>query len=154
MYGASPPLLDSPPLARYGLPELVYGASPAAGANFSQAIDGAHLTRLVGLYCTLTTSSDVADRYVSVQYRDAAGNTYAVSGAPVATTASSTQAFYFSAFLGTADWPVGATVLAPLAPILLVPTHTFRIVVTNIQAADALTTIRYVQERFFSDVKL
>lgn len=144
------PQLDAPALVRYGLPELVEGVAPAAATDFAATIDGAFLQRLVSVYATLTTDANVADRYVSLEYRDAAGNPYCVSGAPVAVTASSTQPFAFSAFQVESAWPVGGTVLSPLSAILLPPTHSWRIVLTGEQAADALSGIRYVRERYYT----
>lgn len=144
------PTLDAPALVRYGLPELVYATSPATDTDFSATVEGAHFVRLLSVYVTLTTDANAADRYLSVVYTDAADAAYAVSGPPVAVTANSAQPFHFSPFHPEALWPVGGTVLSPLVPILLEPTHKWKIVMTSDQAGDTLTTIRYVQERFYT----
>lgn len=77
------PVLDAPPLQRIGLPEYVKAASPAAGANFSQAIDGSNFVRLVTVWCRLVTDANVGNRTVYVEYRDPEANTVLIAGAPV-----------------------------------------------------------------------
>jgi hypothetical protein len=145
------PIIDAPPLKRYGWPDLVYGATPAAGAMFSQSVDGRYLKRLVSVFVRLVTSADVASRGVAIEYLDSAGARIGLSGAPVAQTASTTTDYVFSVAQPEAVWPVDSSVLSPLSPMLLLPTWSFRIYVANMQAADALSRIRYVRERFFSD---
>ena len=73
-------------------------------------------------------------------------------GAPVTVAASTTIDYAFSAFQGQADWPEDASILVPLHPLLLRPTDNFRLHIVNVQAADQLSRIRFVWERFYSDV--
>lgn len=143
------PLLDSPPLIRQSPPQLVAGASPAAGANFAQAVNDGLWWRLVSVFFRLVTSADVADREGTIEYRDAEGNVYARFGAPVELTADTTADFYFSSFRAQPDWPVNSTVVAPLDPIMLPPSHSFNIVVAAIDDTDAITRVRYVVEKFY-----
>lgn len=144
------PVLDAPPLFREGIPELVKGASPAAGANFTYSIDAGFFERLIAVSVRLTPSADAADRTLAIEYRDDEDVRTALAGAPVTVPASDTTDFFFSAYLGQPDWEVISTVLAPLPPILLLPTHDWRIVVNNIQATDTLTRIRFWRERFYT----
>jgi len=154
MHDLAAPVLDSPSLRRYGLPELVYGTAPAAGADFVQELGGAFHTRLISLFCLLTPSADVAAREVVLEYRNAADERFALAGAPVTVPASDVTSFFFSAYLGEPDWETDSTVLVPLAPLLLPPTFDFRIHVVNMDNTDTLTQIRFVWERFYSDVDL
>lgn len=148
------PLIDAPPLERYGLPDYVQAPSPAAGAAFSQAVDGEFHQRLVAVYFKLVTSATVANRTAVVDYRDAEGNRFAMSGAPLSQTASTTTYYAFNVWQAQAEWSVDSTVLVPLAPVLLPPTFTWRIYVANIDTTDAITQVRYVRERFYSNVPL
>lgn len=145
------PLLDAPPLERYGVvPALEYGANPAAGAHFEQAIEGRYYARLLTVFCRLVTSADVADRQVCVEYRDAADQRFLIAGAPVTQSADSTNDYAFQAFVGQSDWPVDSTILVTLPPVMLSPTMDFRIFVDNIDNTDQLSQIRFLWERFFT----
>lgn len=143
------PLLDAPPLRRYGGPVYVRAASPAPGAAFVQAADRGFYLRLVTLFVRLVTDANVADRTLRLEYRDAEANVYDVAGNPVTYPASSTEDYSFSAYQSRGEWEVAATNLVPLHPILLPPTHDFRIAVNGIQATDQLSRIAFVVERFY-----
>jgi hypothetical protein len=142
--------LDSPPLVRYGLPEYRLGDAPAAAAHFVQAVEGAFFVRLVSLHVRLVTDANAANRTVLVEYRDDADRRYDLSGAPVTQPASTTTDWIFSAFQAQAEWEIDGTVLVPLHPVLLLPTHDFRVFVDNVQAGDQLSLVRFVWERFYT----
>lgn len=144
------PLLDAPPLARFGLPSLEVGASPAAGASFSSKIAGNYFARLLTIRCKLVCSATVATRQVVLQYLDDAGNIYYEAGAATGLAASQAGWFVFDAFVATDIFTVGSSAVAPFAPTLLYPTFSWKLLVTNIDATDALTEIRYQWERFFT----
>lgn len=150
MHARSNPL-DSPALYPYGFPEVAVGAAPAAGTDFSASISGRYYTRLVAVTVRLTTSATVANREVTLQYATFEGSVYCTAGAPTTVPASSTYDYTFSAFQPEAVWPVDTGILVPLAPIILRPTDKFVLHLVNAQAADTLTAIRYVWERFFTD---
>lgn len=141
---------DAPPLPRYGLPELVYGQTPAAGAHFTQAIGGSYYARLLSVFCRLVTDGTAGDRQVVVEYRDAGANRFGLSGVNVTQAASLTGDWYFSLFQPYVSATVDSTALAPLSPLLLEPTWDFRIYVSGIQATDQLSRIRFVWERFLT----
>lgn len=148
---AQAPLLDSPPLIRYGeVPTLEYGTSPAAGAGFVFPVDGRYYLRLITVFFRLVTDANAADRSVNIQYRNHDDLPYLIAGAPVVQTASTTTDYAFQAFVGQSDWPVASTVLVTLPPVLLVPTHDFIITAENIQATDAFTRVRFLYERFWT----
>lgn len=143
--------LDNPPLHRYGtVPALERGVSPAAGAEFSTTIDGRYFVRLITVFCRLVTDANVADRQVSLQYLDEAGNPFAIMGAPVTQAAATTTDYAWQAWLGQPDWPVSGTVLIPLAQVILQPPYSWKIDVDNVQATDALTRVRYLSDRFYT----
>lgn len=154
MSGLVAPLLDSPPLRRYGLPEYVQATSPAAGGGFTQEVTGSFYVRLVCLFARLVTDANAANRTLRLEYRDADGNVYDVMGNPVTYPANTTEDYSFSAFQAVGEWEVDATNLVPLHPVLLPPTHDFTLTVDNVQAGDQLSRIRFVWERFYSDVEL
>lgn len=142
------PLLDAPPLARHGLPELVKPETPAAGANFTQPVDSFFFVRLLAVSFRLATSADVADRTAAIEFRDDGDVRTLLCGNPVTVSASETIDYVFSVWQPEGAWPVQDTILSPLAPLLLMQGHDWRIVIENIQATDAITRIRYWQERF------
>jgi hypothetical protein len=144
------PEIDSPPLARFGLPELAYGTSPAAGAKFASPSDQADAIRLVSVHFRLTPDATVANRTPYVEFLDQAGSRFALSGAPVSVPASDVTDFYFSAWRTYADWEVDSTVIVPLERTLLLRGQSWKIGATNLQAADTITAVRFVYERFFT----
>lgn len=150
MHRLTSPLLDSPPLLRHGLPELVYGVNPAAGTDYSVAMPGQYFTRLISLFVRLVCDANVASREVVVSYEDQSGARYGLAGAATTLTASATGDYYFSTTLGTDIFTVDSSALSPLPPVLLRPTDVIKIHVPNIQATDQLSRIRYVWERFYT----
>jgi len=144
------PLLDSPPLRRYGHPEYVRGDAPAAGAEFTREIEGRYLVRLLSLFVRLVTDATVASRTLRLEFRDDADRVYDICGNPVTYPASSTEDYSFSVWQPRGEWEVSAANLVPLHPLLLPPTHDFHIEVTNIQATDQLSLISWWWERFYS----
>lgn len=144
------PSLDSFPVERRGLPELVYGDTPAANTDFSPTMDGRYYVRLIAVFCRLVTSATVASREVVVSFEDSAGNRFAVSGINTTVTASNTADYSFCVFHPEAVATVDSTALVPLAALILLPTHTFKIHLVNGQAADQLSRIRFVWEKFFT----
>lgn len=137
-------------LEPFGLPSLNFGAQPAAGADFTAAVDSAYPARLIAVFCRLVTDGNAANREVVVEYRDAGGNRFAVAGAPVVVTASTTTDYSFQHGLGQPDWPIDSTIIVPLQPFLLVGSWSFRVHVVNVQATDQLSRIRYVWQQYLS----
>jgi hypothetical protein len=144
------PLLDAPPLVRHGLPIYETRANPAAGAQFTETIDGNFLTRLVTLSVRIVTDANAANRTLRLEYLDTQGNVFAVAGNPVTYPANSTEDYFFDVWQGQGEWEVNAANLVPLKPLLLPPTFAFRIAVNNIQATDQLSRIRFTWEQFYT----
>ena len=149
MSALAAPVVDAPPLRRYGAPEYVKGEQPSVAAMFSSEVGGGYWSRLLSLHVRLVTDANAADRQVLVEYRDDADNRYMVSGAPVTQSASDTVDWLFDAFQAQAEWEVDGSVLVPLKPLLLLPGHDFRVFVANLQVGDQLSRIRFWRERFY-----
>jgi hypothetical protein len=150
MHHAHPQLLDSPPLVRYGNPQRVFGASPAAGTDFTFAPDGRFYTRLVSVFCRLVTDANVANREVVVELRDQQAQRYDLSGLPVVATANTTVDYAFNIFQPVANSPCDSTLLVPLHATLMFPSDDMRLHVVNVQAGDQLSRIRIVLEQFYA----
>lgn len=144
------PLLDSPPLARYGLPEFVKGANPAAGAAFTQAVDGRYFVRVLSIAVRLVTSATVANRNVFVEYLDDAGVRVALAGQVSTQAASLTVDQFFDCYRSASVAALDSSNLAQIPPLLLPPTYSFRIGALNLQAGDQFSRVRFCWERFFT----
>lgn len=144
------PELGAPPLRRFAPPTLASGASPAAGAEFTQEINDGLWWRLLTLFVRLTTDANPANRALRVEFRDEAANLLHVNGNAVTYPATSTEDYSFSVWHPRGEWEIEPdTNLVPLAPLLLQPSWDFIINVDNIQATDTLTRIRFVVEKFY-----
>lgn len=132
----------------YGWQEVVTIANPAAGAEVTYPITGQYQTRVHSIVFLLTTGAAVANRYVTVQYLGGDGVPFAYSGAAVLVTASSTAQFSGDVNRGTAEWNAGTGVFFPLADAILNPGEQVKIDVDSIQAADTLTAIRLMVDRY------
>lgn len=146
----APPLLGSPALERYGYPEFKTFTSPAAGADFSYSVPGDFYVRLLAVYCKFVADANVASREVVLSYEDSGGNRYDLMGANTTITAGNTGYYSFSAFQSYATATVDSSVLVPIHPVILSPTQVFKLHVVSVQAADALTQIRAIWERFYT----
>jgi hypothetical protein len=151
MHGPRTPSLDAPPLQRYGLPQLVYAASPAVATDFTVQVTGGKFVRLVSVFCNLDTDSNAAAREVTLEYRDSAGRVFCSTGAPVTVSADSANDYVFSAFQPEAVWPIDTRIVVPLSPILLTPTWTWALHIVNAQVGDQLSAVRYVEELFYTE---
>jgi hypothetical protein len=140
--------LISPFAYAAGWHEVVLGTSPAAATQFIYADPGQYVSRLISVVFTLTTDGNAANRYVTVEHDQGQAPSYVVDAAGVVVTASSTQRFAGSYTRGVAEWAANTDVLFPLTPVFLDVGHRIRITYTNAQAADALSSIALVFERF------
>lgn len=131
---------------------VIRPANPGAGNNLSIALDSRWVWRLSSCVFTLTTSATVANRYVTVEYAEDTGASASVNAASVLVLAGSTQRFAGSAQRTVAEWNTGTDVLFPLDPVFMYPGGTLQILVAGIQVGDTLTAIRFIVERFSTDV--
>lgn len=153
MHGLVAPELDAPALRRVAPPELVLPVAPAAGANFTQAVNDGYWWRLLSIAVRLGTDGNAANRTLRVEFRGADAVPFMVCGNPVTYPAGTTaEDFFLSVWQPEGAWEVGGANLGTLAPVLLQPGQDFRVTVVNVQAGDTLTRIRYVVERFWPPV--
>jgi hypothetical protein len=143
------PVLDSPPLRRDSPPALMVGVTPAAGVNFTQAVNDGLWWRLITVFCRVVTDANAADRQLQLQYLDQESNVWNIDTPPVTFPASQTTDYSFAAGRGQADWTAALPVIVPLTPVLLQPGHSFRLALTSIQATDAISRVRYTVEKFY-----
>lgn len=144
------PAFGSPPLKRYAAPFTVQGANPAAAAAFVQQIDDGYWWRLLTVSVRLNTDATAANRTLRVEYRDTENNVVSINGNPVTyPAATADEDFFFSVWHPRGEWEVATANIVPLSPMLLQPGWDWRIGVTNIQAGDTLTVIRFTVEKFY-----
>lgn len=150
MRGLRLPLIDSPPLERYGLPEYVTRPNPAVATAFTELLGGDWYVRPLTMFCRLVADANAASRDVSLEYLDTGGNVYATYASGTAVTAGQTRDMYWSVWQTSIAVVGTATHLMPLGALLLPPTHTMRISVSNVQVGDQLSRIRFNWERFYT----
>ena len=149
MSSLAAPVLDAPALRRYGPPELVFGANPAAAAHFVFDEDAGYWWRLLSVHVRLVTDANAADRQVVLEYRDIQDQRFDLMGINATQAASLTADYVFSAFQPGVVATVDSSSLIPLHPTLLYPGCDFRLFVVNVQAGDQLSRVRFQLERFY-----
>lgn len=150
MRGTRTPFLDSPPLQRYGLPEYVRRPNPAVATAFTEPLGGDYFVRLLTMFCRIVADGNAANRDVSLEYLDNSGNVYATYASGTAVTAGQTRDMYWSVWQSSIATVGTATHLMPLGALLLPPTHTIRVNVSNVQVGDQLSRIAFNWERFYT----
>lgn len=143
--------LTQPYSEQRGFQSVVPGVNPAAGANLVLTLDSRWVWRLISCVFTLTTDATVANRYVTVEYQQDAQVPYCINAAAVVFTANGTQRYAGAINQTVAEWNTGTDVLFRLAPLYLFGGNTVTIRNLNAGAADTLTLIRFVFERFPTD---
>ncbi len=132
-----------------GYPDWIDPASPAAGANFVHTVGGSHYERLIAATATVTTDANVANRFVSLDYMNARGVTYARNGAGLVLTAStSATVFQWNSARTVAEWAAGTPVLVPLMLAFCPPGFMWQITLDNIQVGDAITAVHLWVEKW------
>lgn len=131
-----------------GFFDVLAGAAPGAGSDFTFTESGQWLTRVISAAFRLTTSAVAANRIVTCNYEDGNGNTLIRAGAAVAVLANSTQDFSGTIDGPSGAWNTGTPVFFSLAHFFIEPGRLFRIHVANIDAGDTLTNIFVGVERF------
>lgn len=150
MRGTRTPWLDSPPLERYGLPEYVRRPNPAVATAFTELLGGDWFVRPLTVFCRLVADANVASRDVSLEYLDNQGNTYAFYASGTAVTAGQTRDMSWSAWQTSIAVVGTSTHLMPLAPLVLPPTHSLTVKISNVQVGDQLSRIAINWERFYT----
>jgi len=116
------------------------GVSPAAGANYSLAFEATQQIIMESIQFRLVTNATAADRRVTLTYAVAGTNQF-TKVVNVTQAASLTYNYHFALGLGE-DTLIGTDVIGTLPNKRWLPTFTFGIAVTNIQATDQISLIR------------
>lgn len=132
----------------HGEPRTLVVPNPAAGAGLTFTVPGAVVWRPVALTVVLAADAGVADRFLTVQYRDQTGVAFAVSGAAVAVTAGQTRTFALTSRRGTSEQAAGSMIFGPLEPALLMLGETLVLAIANVQAGDQLSAVRLRVEQW------
>lgn len=130
---------------RFAVPFTLEGTQPSAGASYSVSLDGAWWWELDSCVFTLTTDSNVASRYVTVEYVRSDTIPVLIGAAAVTVSASTTnQRFAGDAHRATSEWNTGTDVLFPLSPRPLAGGGTLKVNIASVQVGDQLTKLRFV----------
>jgi len=128
----------------YGLPyyDVLQVASPAAGANAVQAVDGAWACRVLAATASLTTDANAANRFVSLDFIQGRTAVPIRNGAGLVITASTTgQVFHWQRNRAVGEWATNTPVFVPLLDYLVPPGWSIQFTVDNKQAGDQLSAL-------------
>ena len=138
------------PLGRgRGYVDHVAPTAPAAGSNLTVPLDPTFLFRPLSVRFTVNTDANVANRFPTVDYCDPEGNVWVRNAAGLVLTASTVnQVFDFNAQRTVAEWAANTDVLAPLSDFFIPGGWQLRITLSNIQAGDTITAVRFYHEKW------
>lgn len=132
-----------------GYQDVLFPASPAAGANLAVTVEGRNWLRVLGARLNVTTDANVANRFVSLDYVNARGQTIMRNAAGLVVTASTTnQRFEWTAQRTDAQWAANTPVLVPVYPLFLAPGSVVQFTLDSIQVGDQVSGAVLVVERF------
>lgn len=131
------PLAVNPPYL-----DTIDVSSPAAGANARYTVPGETWCVIVAARALLTTSSAVADRFVSLDYIDGRGTTRVRNAAGLTVQAStSALAFEWNTGRTIAEWATGTPILAPCLDVMLPPASVVQVTIDNRDTGDQLSGV-------------
>ena len=134
---------------RPGVSRVVKVPNPAAGADWTQAVPGGVMWKILSGQATLTTSATVATRLPQIQLTSAGVNV-GLYGAVFNVPAGTTAAISFSQRLGSAVGLAGSpSSPAPLPNYPLVQGDTLGSSTGAIQAADQWSAIAFVVAEYY-----
>lgn len=107
-----------------------------------------YVWRVKSCVFTLTTDSNAANRYVTLETAFGDGITNWVNAASVTVSANSTQRFVGSSDRTIAEWNTNTDVLFPIDKAFIRDGTTLKINVQNVQVGDTLTKIYFIFDRF------
>ena len=132
-----------------GFQDFIPVATPAAGSTASFTVPGEFSMRVLAAMATITTSAAAANRYVALDYLWAGTTVVARNGAGLVVVANTTNLqFSWNFERSQAEWATNTPVLAPLLAVDLPPSTVVRFSVDNIQAADQLSALSLLVEKF------
>lgn len=145
------------PRAQQAAPELGYLDTidlddPAAGALASYTVPGQSYVAVLAARAVLTTSSAVANRFVSLDYIDGRGNTRARNATGVLVVASTTGKRYeWNSGRAAGEAVTGCPVFAPCLGVYLPPATVIQVTVDAIDTGDQLSGVRLLIARVNTD---
>jgi hypothetical protein len=129
-----------------------YAADPGAGVLFTRSMSGNFYRRILSLVFTVTSANAGSSRFVTVEYQGKDGLPFA-GGFPASLLAiSSANRYWGSVGRDVSDFNTGTDVGFPLDNVFLAPGDTVTINIVTLDAGDAITHIRGVEERFAYDL--
>jgi hypothetical protein len=134
-----------------GYQDFVPLPQPAAGANLAFTVESRNLIRVLGARCNVTTDANVANRFVSLDYINARGQTMMRNAVATVVVGSTTNLkFEWNAQRADGAFVANCPVLAPVFPLFLSPGSQVQITVDSIQVGDQISLASLVIERFDS----
>lgn len=132
-----------------GYRKLLQPAAPGAGSTYTHTVPGDAWERLIALTFLFSTGSNVANRVVTIDYAEPQQATFLSDGPAVVVTASTTnQAFNGSNQRTDSEWNANTAIFFPLWGGFLEAGWSWKINVANIDAADTITSIVALVEKF------
>lgn len=137
--------------AQQGWQDVIYGAQPAPGANYTYQVAGDTWVRPVAVSATLTTSAVVANRFLQWRVLDANGVVLFSQPASGTVLASSVLDTNLGGGLTTTPTAVNGLTAGGLADLLVPSGWQLQWRVSGADAADQLSLITLVVQRFPTD---
>jgi hypothetical protein len=131
-----------------GTVETFTVASPSAGANLTRTTSQGYWERYVAVFFTLVTSAAVANRQVALEWQDGDGNVLTDTACGSVQTATNTWRYGFGIGLLGFNNANAARQNAPLPWLFLQPSWKLVSNVGAFDAADQISVVRGVVERF------
>lgn len=126
--------------------------APVAGASYAFHLQRYDRWRLIACAFTLTTDATVGNRYVTIEYLAANGNSAIADGAPVLVSPSTAAARYLGSLYHTVgDWNTGTDVFFPLSGLWLETGRRITVNVTNMGSTDVLSKMAFTFDRTLVD---
>lgn len=126
--------------------------APVAGASYAIHLQRYDRWRLIACTFTLTTDSTVGNRYVTIEYLAANGQSAIADGAAVLIAPSTTGARFLGSLThNVGEWNTGTDVFFPLSGLWLEVGRRVTINVNGIGATDLLSKVSLTFDRTLVD---
>lgn len=126
--------------------------APVAGQAYAIHLQRYDRWRLIAATFTLTTDSTAGNRYTTIEYLAANGNSAIADGAAVLVAPSTTAARFLGSLYHTpGEWNVGTDVFFPLSGLWLEAGRRVTINVANMGATDILSKVALTFDRTLVD---
>lgn len=144
-------LLNDAPEFGVGWQEPVYLPNPAAGAGLTYIVDGRYYERVLAVTFTLVTSAVVANRFVQLYLLDTNGKIItSIQGAGTVVASTTVNVFLMLRAPTLSNGPSGGS-FGFLPDLLLPPGWKWQITVFGEDAADQISAVVFLVQRFPND---